>query len=100
MSEFDPILLTLPSLTPALALEVPPQIRPVSHRPADFMPDLAARAYSPPPLRPGRWSRKLRLAPHCPTSISPLARRAGCSTQTHDVVIGPESPKDHAFQKY
>ncbi|KAJ7195632.1 galactose mutarotase-like domain-containing protein [Mycena pura] len=58
MSEFDPILLTLPSLTPALALEI---------------------------------------LPHGLTLHRLFVQADG---RTHDVVIGPESPKDHAFQKY
>ncbi|KAF8972331.1 galactose mutarotase-like domain-containing protein [Flammula alnicola] len=59
MSEFDPVLLTLPaSLTPSLVLEV---------------------------------------LPHGLTIHKFLVQTDG---RTHDIVIGPESPKDHVTQKY
>ncbi|KAF8150165.1 galactose mutarotase-like domain-containing protein [Crassisporium funariophilum] len=61
MSEFEPVLLTLPSsssLTPSMALEI---------------------------------------LPHGLTIHRFLIQTDG---RTHDVVIGPESPKDHVTQKY
>ncbi|KAF7312740.1 hypothetical protein MIND_00289000 [Mycena indigotica] len=57
-SEYTPVLLTLSSLTPALALEV---------------------------------------LPHGLTIHRLIVQADG---RTHDIVIGPESPADHAFQKY
>ncbi|KAJ7111901.1 galactose mutarotase-like domain-containing protein [Mycena epipterygia] len=58
MSEFTPVLLTLPSLTPSLALEI---------------------------------------LPHGLTLHRLFVQADG---RTHDIVIGPESPQDHATQKY
>ncbi|KAJ7067434.1 galactose mutarotase-like domain-containing protein [Mycena amicta] len=57
-SEYTPVLLTLPSLAPALALEV---------------------------------------LPHGLTIHRFIVQADG---RTHDIVIGPELPTDHAFQKY
>ncbi|KAF7324530.1 hypothetical protein MKEN_00493700 [Mycena kentingensis (nom. inval.)] len=57
-SEYTPVLLTLPSLTPSLALEV---------------------------------------LPHGLTIHRFIVQTDG---RTHDIVIGPESPEDHAYQKY
>ncbi|KAG5652985.1 hypothetical protein H0H81_002810 [Sphagnurus paluster] len=58
MSEYQPVLLTLPSLTPSLALEI---------------------------------------LPHGLTLHRIIVQADG---RTHDIVIGPESPKDHSTQKY
>lgn len=58
MTEFEPILLTLPSFTPSLALEV---------------------------------------LPYGLTLHRVFVQAGG---RTHDIVIGPESPKDHVTQKY
>ncbi|KAJ6459464.1 galactose mutarotase-like domain-containing protein [Mycena vitilis] len=58
MSEFEPVLLTLPSLTPSLALEILPF---------------------------GLTLHRLFVQ---------------ADGRTHDIVIGPESPKDHTTQRY
>ncbi|KAK7006229.1 galactose mutarotase-like protein [Favolaschia claudopus] len=58
MSEFEPVLLTLPSLTPSLALEI------------------------------------------LPYGLTLHRFFVQADGRTHDVVIGPESPKDHTIQKY
>ncbi|KAF9260134.1 galactose mutarotase-like protein [Marasmius fiardii PR-910] len=58
MAEFDPVLLTLPFLTPSLAVEV------------------------------------------VPTGVTFHRIIVQADGRTHDIVIGPEAPKDHLKQKY
>ncbi|KAK0223541.1 galactose mutarotase-like domain-containing protein [Armillaria fumosa] len=75
MAEFTPVLLTLPSFTPSLAVEVLPHGLTI-HR---FIIQTDGRVSS--------LSGSLR-----PDSSFPY--------QTHDIVVGPEAPEDHTTQKY